>query len=551
MTLQRFPAVRSVLMLLALAPLQAQERVDLAVLHQIKEEAFHNSKVMDHLFYLTDVNGPRLTNSPGYFGAADWVVKQLSEWGVKAHQEKWPFGRGWAMTHFSAHMTAPQYSPLIGYPQAWTSSTNGTVTGEPMLIDQPLNNDADLEKYKGKLKGKIVMIGAPRDLQMSVAPLGRRYTDTDLTELSLAPDPSGPGGRPPVFPPAGGPGNRPGQPPAGGPFGPGGRAFQTRLNKFLAAEEPAMIVGSGIGRSEGGTVYGGSAGSRDLKDPVAPPTVVITPEHYNRISRLLEHKIPVKLEFDVQTRFLDDRTDSVNVIGEIEGGRKKDEVVMLGAHLDSWHGGTGATDNAAGSAVMIEVMRILKTLNLKMDRTVRLGLWGGEEQGLLGSKAYVKEHFGDPATMKLTSEHAKLSGYFNIDNGTGKIRGIYLQGNDMMRPVFESWFAPLKDLAAPATISIRNTGGTDHLSYDAVGLPGFQFIQDPIEYESRTHHSNMDVYDRIQKGDMMQISAIVASFVYNTAMRDQMLPRKPLPKPQPPRGEGDRPANAPTPQDRN
>jgi len=222
--------------------------------------------------------------------------------------------------------------------------------------------------------------------------------------------------------------------------------------------------------------------------------------------------------------------------------------VMLGAHLDSWHGGTGATDNAAGSAVMIEAMRILKALNLKMNRTVRMGLWGGEEEGLLGSRAYVKEHFADPQTMKVTAQHAKLSGYFNIDNGTGKIRGVYLQGNDMMRPIFEAWFAPLKDLTDGA-ITIRNTGGTDHLSYDAVGLPGFQFIQDPMEYDSRTHHSNMDVYDRIQKGDMMQISAIVASFVYNTATREEMLPRKPLPPPQPPRGEAGR-GGAPTQQDR-
>ncbi|HML16512.1 MAG TPA: M20/M25/M40 family metallo-hydrolase, partial [Bryobacteraceae bacterium] len=233
------------------------------------------------------------------------------------------------------------------------------------------------------------------------------------------------------------------------------------------------------------------------------------------------------------------RTDSLNTIGEIEGGSKKDEVVMLGAHFDSWQGGTGATDNGAGSAVMMEAMRILKTLNLKMDRTVRIGLWGGEEEGLLGSKAYVKEHFGDPETMKITPAHAKLSGYFNVDNGSGKIRGVYLQGNDVMRPIFEQWFAPLKDLTE-GVITIRNTGGTDHLSFDAVGLPGFQFIQDPLEYNSRTHHSNMDVYDRVQRGDMMQMSAIVAWFVYNTATRPDMLPRKSLPQPQPANREGGR-----------
>jgi hypothetical protein len=498
------------------AALQAQERLDPAALHKIKTEAFENSKVMETEFNLTDLHGPRLTNSPQYFEAADWAVKQLSEWGIKAHQEKWPFGRGWQFTHYSAHLVEPQYAPLIGFPLAWTKGTNGTVTGEPVWMEG-LNTDADLEKQKGRLKGKIVLIGAPRDLEMSMEPLGRRFTEADLHELFIAPDPG-----------AGGRGGRGGQ-----PFGPAAREFRERVQKFLAEEAPLVVVQGGAGRSEGGDVFGGSAGSYNLKDPEAPPTVVITPEHYNRIVRLIQHKIPVKLEFNIQTKFQDERTDCVNIVGEIEGGRKKDEVVMLGGHFDSWQGGTGATDNAAGSAVMMEAIRILKTLNLKMDRTVRIGLWGGEEEGLLGSKAYVKEHFGDPQTMKLTSEHAKLAGYFNIDNGTGKIRGVYLQGNDMMRPVFEQWFAPLKDLTEGA-ISIRNTGGTDHLSFDAVGLSGFQFIQDPMEYGSRTHHSNMDVYDRIQKGDMMQISAIVAAFVYNTAMREEMLPRKPLPKPQPP-----------------
>jgi carboxypeptidase Q len=512
MKLRRIATLLWVFSLLALA----EEKVDLATLHKIKDEAFQHSKVMETMFYLTDVNGPRLTNSPGYFGAADWVVKQLGEWGIAAHQEKWPFGRGWQFTHFSAHLTAPQYAPLIGYPQAWTGGTSGIITGEPILIE--LANDADLDKYQGKLKGKIIMVGAPRELAMSTGILGHRYTDAELNELTIIPDPGAAAGR--------------------GGRGPEFRRFNEKLQKFLASEQPAMVLRGGQGRSEGGTVFGGSAGSRDPKDPVAPPTVVITPEQYNRIARLLDHKIPVRLEFDIQTKFLD-RTDSVDVIGDIPGGRKKDEIVMIGAHLDSWHGGTGATDNGAGSGVMIEAMRILKTLDLKMDRTVRIGLWGGEEQGLLGSKAYVKEHFGDPETMKLTSEHAKLSGYFNIDNGTGKIRGVYLQGNDMMRPIFEQWFAPLKDLTE-GTISIRNTGGTDHLSYDAVGLPGFQFIQDPIEYETRTHHSNMDVYDRLQKGDMMQMSAIIASFVYNAATRDDMLPRKPLPKPQPAQTDGGR-----------
>jgi Zn-dependent M28 family amino/carboxypeptidase len=244
----------------------------------------------------------------------------------------------------------------------------------------------------------------------------------------------------------------------------------------------------------------------------------------------------VTLEFDIQARFLDDRTDSVNVIGEIEGGRKKAEVVMIGAHLDSWHGGTGATDNAAGSAVMIEVMRILKALNLKLDRTVRLALWSGEEQGIFGSRAYVAEHFAAREDMALKPGHSGLSGYFNVDNGAGKIRGVYLQGNDAMRPIFEAWFKPFADLGV-STVAIRNTGGTDHLSFDAVGLPGFQFIQDPLDYMSRTHHSDMDTYDHIEPGDLMQAAAIVATFVYHTAVREEMLPRAPLPEPLPPKQE--------------
>jgi Zn-dependent M28 family amino/carboxypeptidase len=315
-----------------------------------------------------------------------------------------------------------------------------------------------------------------------------------------------------------------------------------RLNQFLMDEGALLALRGGAGRSEGGTVFstGGRPPAADAKEPLA--SVVITPEHYNRIARLIAKNIPVKLEFEVQSKFTD-VNDSVNVIGEIPGtGKNKDQIVMVGAHLDSWHGGTGATDNAAGSAVMMEVMRILKQADLKLDRTVRIGLWSGEEQGLLGSRAYVKERFADPATMKITAEHAKFSGYFNIDNGTGKVRGVYLQGNDMMRPIFESWFAPLKDLGVSA-ITNRNTTGTDHLSFDAVGLPGFQFIQDPIEYDSRTHHSNMDVYDRIQRGDMMQMAAVVATCVYHTANRDEPLPRKPLPKPQPPQGQSS--GNAP------
>ena len=528
-----WPRILACLAVLALLPIHAEERVDLNAIHKIREEALQNSKVMDHVFQLTDVYGPRLTNSPGFFAAADWVVKQLKDWGIEGHQEKWgPFGRGWTYTHFSAHLIEPQYAPLIGFPLAWSPGTNGTVTGEAMVAN--IATEADFDRYKGKLKGKILFMGVGRELTMITTSQGQRYTDDELAKLTIAADGGGRGSVPGTAALGDGRGGRGGR---GGPGGQNARQqLQNRINKFLKDEGVAVVVRLGGGQSSGGTVFGQDAGSRDPKDPIPPPSVVLTPEHYNRVLRLLDNKIPVKLEFDIQAKFLDDRTDSVNVIGEIPGGRKRDEVVMIGAHLDSWQGGTGATDNAAGCAVMMEAMRILKTLDLPMDRTVRMGLWGGEEEGLLGSRAYVDEHFAKREDMKLKPEHAQLSGYFNVDNGSGKIRGVYLQGNDAMRPVFEAWFKPFQDLGA-GTISIRNTGGTDHQSFDAVGLPGFQFIQEGLEYNSRTHHSNMDVYDRVQRADMAQMAAIVASFVYEAANRDEMLPRKPLPKPQPPPGQ--------------
>jgi hypothetical protein len=505
---------------IAIPLLLAQEKVDLSVVNRIKSEAFTNSKVMDTMFYLTDVHGPRLTNSPNYKAAGDWAVKRLEEYGlVNVHEEKWgPFGRGWANKYFEAHMEEPQFSSLFGVPLAWTSGTNGSVSGEPMLVS--IRTEADFDKYKGKLKGKIIMTTEPRELPLPTKAEAHRYTDADLAEESEAPE---------LGRPSRGPGQRAGQPPMS-------REERMRLQDKIAQfyrEEGVLLILSAGPQGEGGTIFASSGGTYDPKKPVAVPAVALMPEHYNRIARLLAHKISVKLEFNIQNEVYNDNPDCFNILGEIPGtGPHKDEVVMLGAHFDSWHGGTGATDNGAGSAVMIEAARVLKAANLPMDRTVRIGLWGGEEEGLLGSRAYVTEHFGDRQSMKLTAEHAKLAGYFNYDNGTGKIRGVYLQGNDMMRPIFESWLAPFKDLGAGA-ISIRNTGGTDHLSFDAVGLPGFQFIQDPLDYETRTHHSNMDVYDRIQAGDLMQASAIIASFVYNTATRPEMLPRKPLPAPQP------------------
>ena len=395
----------------------------------------------------------------------------------------------------------------------------------PVLSFVPTLTEAELEKFfarfKGQLRGKIVLTSQPREMGPQTAAASKRYTDQDLAAEAVAPD------GPPQFPGRFGP-RAPGQPAVGREQL---RQLQNKLNQFLKDE--GVLVAVSQGRGDGGTVFAtGTTTYRDAKIPLGPASITLAAEHYNRIARLLQRKIPVRVEVEMETKFHDDSPHAFNVLAEIPGGRKKDEVVMLGAHLDSWTGGTGATDNAAGSAVVIEAVRILKALDLKTDRTVRLGLWGGEEGGLLGSRNYVKERFADPETMSLKPEHAKLAAYFNFDNGTGRIRGIYLQSNDMVRPIFEAWLAPFGDLGA-TTISIRNTGGTDHLSFDAVGLPGFQFIQDPVEYDTRTHHSNMDVYDRIQAGDLRQAAAIMASFTYHAAAREQMLPRKPLPKPQP------------------
>lgn len=508
----------------------AEDRADLAIVHKIRAEAFQNSQVMEHLFYLSDANGPRVTNSAGFKSAADWVVKRLEEYGlVNVKEEPWgEFGRSWNYNHYEGHMIEPQYSPLIGFPLAWTSGTNGPVRGDAMVA--VLRTEADFEKYKGQLHGKMVLTMAPKDLEMSMTPLAHRLTESEIEARSLTLDPSrgafGGGG--------GGRGNAAAGPP---PDPAVQRRFRESLTRFLIAEQPAVVV-QYTTTADGGTVFGTSGGSYKAGEPIPPPTVVLTPEHYNRISRLLDHKIPVKLEFDIRAQTGDKAEPSFNVVGEIPGGKKKDELVMIGAHMDSWHGGTGATDNGTGSSVAIEAMRILKSLNVQMDRTVRIALWSGEEEGLLGSIAYVKNHFADRADMKLKPEYSKLSAYFNDDSGTGKFRGIGVGGNDMVKPIFEAWLEPFHDLGLISVSGVsaesnRTPGGTDHTSFDYVGLPGFGFMQDPMEYGTRTHHSNMDLYDRVQKGDLMQAAAIEAAFAYHTAMRAEMLPRTPMPKPQP------------------
>jgi carboxypeptidase Q len=489
------------------------EKLDLDAIYRIKEEGLQRSKVMEIESYLTDVYGPRLTGSPNIKEAADYAQKTMKEWGLaNVHLETWPFGRGWQNQRFTANALTPRAYPLFAYPKAWTPGTNGPVTGEAVMA--LITTEKDFDTFRGKLRGTFVLATAMRDVPAHFEAPGHRYTDAELAELSKQPEAGrGRGGR----------GNQ------------GDASFTRKKTQFWIDEGVAAVLD--ISRGDGGTLFVQGGGSRDPKDPPSPPQVVISVEQYGRIVRTLEKKIPVTLSMNIDNTFYDADLNSFNVVAELPGTDKADEVVMLGAPFDSWHTGTGATDNAAGSAVMMEAMRLLKASGVKLRRTVRIGLWGGEEQGLLGSKEYIKAHYGDPATMQLKPEHAKLAGYFNVDNGTGLIRGVYLQGNEAVAPIFQAWMEPFKNLGMN-TLTIRNTGGTDHLSYDAVGLPGFQFIQDEVEYNSRTHHSNMDVYERVQANDMMRNAVIVASFVMNTANRDEKLPRKPLPKPTPPAARG-------------
>jgi len=513
-----------VLLLISALCLPAQDNVDLSVLTRIKHEAFQNSQVMDDLFYLTDVYGPRLTNSPGHREAAEWVMKRLREYGLQnVHEEPWgPFGQSWRLTYFSAHLLEPQYQPLIGFPLAWTPGTPGDIKAEPVMA--VITSEADFDKYKGKLKDKVVLSMEPKVVAMSTEPLAHRLTDEELAARGKVLDPS----RPYAAYMAAAPVLTPEQRAAAA-------ALRKKVSQFYKDEGAAVVLQYGY-NGDGGTVFASSGGSQDPKAPIPAPTVALTPEHYNRIARLVEHNIPVKLEFDIRADFLGTNDSSFNVIGEIPGTTKKDEIVMLGGHLDSWHGATGATDNATGCSVAMEAVRILKALNQPLPRTVRIALWGGEEEGLLGSMAYVQDHFAQRDTMQIKPEFLKLSAYYNDDSGTGRFRGISVGGNDAVTPIFESWTAPLHDLGMTAVIgetappTVR-PGGTDHTSFTWIGLPGFGFLQDPMEYGTRTHHSNMDFYDRVQPGDVMQGAAIEAWFVYNTAMRKEMMPRMDMPAP--------------------
>lgn len=514
---------------LAVVPFAAagSDDPDLTVVTEIRQEGFRHSQVMEILSDLTDMIGPRLTASPAMKHANEWTRDKLTSFGLtNSHLESWgTFGRGWENEFTSVRMIAPDVSMMYAIPKAWSPGTDGTVKGDVVLVK--VAKAEDLEQYRGKLAGKIVLVGDPRDLKMHDEVETERYDDKKMAEIvNYTVSNSYESRRAQIL---------------------AQRALQRSVTKFLTEEKALAIID--CSRGDGGTLFVQGTNAYKKEEPVGIPALVMAAEHYGRIARLLSRKVPVQMELNVQNKFFDD-VENFNTIAEIPGTDKNGEIVMVGGHLDSWHAGTGATDNAAGVAVVMEAVRILTALNLKPRRTIRIGLWGGEEEGLLGSKGYVSQHFGErqrlltagmnPETpeylrplgkLTLKPEQAKITAYFNLDNGSGKIRGIYAQENAAVKPIFEKWLEPFSDLGA-TSVTMRNTSGTDHLSFDAVNIPAFQFIQDPLEYESRTHHSNMDVYERLQKEDLMQASVIMASFLYNAANRDTMMPRKPIEKPQ-------------------
>lgn len=488
---------------------------DTEIIDVIKKHGMEQSQVYETASWITDVYGPRLTGSPGLDKATEWAQSTLKEWGMtNVHLDEWgPFGRGWQMDYFSMHAETPNFWPIIAYPKAWSPSV--AAKGEVVYLD--IRDSLDIEKYKGKLSGKFVLMDTIRDVDPPFDAKGKRHTSEDLFEMATAGQPT----------------PRPRRRNRAGGFN-----LNAGIWKMLEAEKPIAVLDRSY-KGDLGTVFvsGARSSARGVireDGRYVVPQATLSVEHYNRIFRLMQKGIPVVIDINLKSQYTNPDGMEHNIIAEIPGTDLADEVVMFGAHYDSWHTGTGATDNGAGSAVMMEAARILlqtiKESGIKPRRTLRLALWTGEEQGLYGSRKYVGEHFADfgesgftPQTLKPASK--KVSAYYNLDNGTGKIRGVYLQGNNRVGQIFREWLAPFEDHDAK-TITLSNTGGTDHLAFDAVGIPGFQFIQDPMAYFARTHHSNMDNLDHLVEEDLKLSATIVAAFVWNTSQREEMLPRK-------------------------
>lgn len=520
--------ITAAFLLLPLCSHAQTEKIDTAMVSKIKNEGLNNSQVMKILSMLTDIHGPRLTNSPGYKNAANYAKSTFESWGLQnAHFDTWDqdFGKGWQLKKFSLQALSPVYFPVIAYPKAWSPGVKGAVEADVVYLD--IKSEEDINKYKGKLKGKIVLFSLPTPVKPGFKPDATRFNDSTLLVMANS-------GAEESF--------------TGRRFSAPSEPQRLAYMKWdLCMKEGALAVleASPASRLEDGTLAVSAATvpqpadiafdkriqSRDKDAPKILPQVVVAAEHYNRMVRQIENGNPVKLQLTLETEFTP-VAPGYNVIAEIPGTDLKDEVVMIGAHLDSWHSGTGTTDNAAGSSVMMEAMRILKSLGVSPRRTIRVALWGGEEQGLLGSRNYVKRTFGERLdksfpydSIQLKPAAEKFSVYFNMDNGTGKYRGIFLQGNEAIRPVFRAYLKPFEKMGA-ATLTSRNTAGTDHLSFDAIGLPGFQFIQDPIEYGTRTHHTSMDVYDKAVEADLKHNAVMTAAFAWLAANRDELMPRK-------------------------
>jgi carboxypeptidase Q len=514
----------------ALSLASGQDKADTAMISRIRQEAIDHSELMKTLSYMTDVIGPRIPGSPAMKKAYDYATKRLGEFGMQniTVEPCGELGLGWQNEYISVHMTAPAYQAITAFPVPWTAGTRGKVSGSPVMVQ--ISAKSDFEKYRGKLKGAIVLTQNPRTTRPAFNAPATRLSEERLRNLAEFPVPVKP---------------KASDEKAEAPI-------WLELQEFFRSEGVGVLVeSSSSSRSDYGTVkvdaYSGNG--KDHITPGQPAKIVMAAEAYARICRIMDLNVPVTLEVEVRSTLYDKDRQGYNVIAELPGTDKRDELVMLGGHIDSWAGGTGAVDDAAGCVIAMEAARILNALGIKPRRTIRIALWTGEEEGFYGSRGYVVRHFGDTDQQSLTSidwdayeknwrnplgnsrkiiakpDYNKISGYFNYDNGTGKIRGIYIEENLQVKPIFEEWMKPLQDLGV-TTIATRGTGGTDHEPFEWIGIPGFQFIQDPIDYMPNLHHTNQDIYDHCVPEDLIQSAIVMATFVYHTAMRDQMLPRK-------------------------
>ncbi|HUU51421.1 MAG TPA: M20/M25/M40 family metallo-hydrolase [Candidatus Heimdallarchaeota archaeon] len=535
MKIKRFFPVCLVLAILLFSIAWTQENVNEAMVSRIWEEEINHSQVMEIVSYLSDVLGPRIPGSPEIGKAYQWTGEKFKEWGMSnvAIEPCGKFGPGWSNKYISVHLISPSYQPMIAYPVPWTKGTEGKIKGQPLYVQ--IETSADLEKYRGKLKGAIILTKPPRKTPPVFTPSAVRMTDDDLKKLAETPIPIRPEKKEESKEEL---------------------SWAEREDFFRSEGVGVLIEPSDARRSDYGTVrvdaYDGDGMNHKRRDQ--NPRVVMAAEHYARIFRIMNHNVQVEIEIEVINEFYEENLQIYNVVAEIPGTDKKEELVMLGAHIDSWAAGTGAADNAAGCAVVMEAMRILKKLGIKPRRTIRAALWSAEEQGYYGSRSYISKHFGDTDAKKLENpdwdgseeswrnplegsnnlvlkpDYDNFSGYFNYDNGSGKILGIYLQENFAVRPIFEEWIKPLIALGV-TTLAQQSTDETDHVPFDWIGLPAFQFIQDEIDYGTKIHHTNQDVYDHCIPEDLIQSAIVMASFVYHAAMREEKLPRKPMPLP--------------------